>query len=169
MVENRSMASIPAGALILTMKEALNYWPQWTPRDRATAREWIEITEVTDFYTPPSGGYVAGHGGPNRSAYRDMPVNGLLMHVGFLHAWPNDVDALGDERIQLSNFTATGISSQRHEQPHATPTKVCSQCNLAVPGHADECDNCGYDFAATRAASIARWHEFQRRRANHHE
>ena len=54
------VASIPVGATILTAEEALEYFHQWTPSDRAIARTWIETTGVTDFYVPPSGGYVAG-------------------------------------------------------------------------------------------------------------
>lgn len=161
--ENRCVASIPAGAEILTLEEALNYFSQWTPSDRSTARAWVEWTGVTEFYVPPSGGYVAGHGGPNRSTYRDMPVNGLLMHVGFLHAWPNEAEVDGDERIELSNgqgstSTASGTRTSGEED-----LRICPRCNLAALGQVDECDNCGYDFAAARAASIARWHEAQRR------
>lgn len=154
------MASIPAEAEILTLEEAVSYFSQWTPRDRILARKWIEATGVTDFYVPPSGGYVAGHGGPNRSAYRDMPVNGLVMHVGFLHAWPNDADVGGDERVELSNWRGTssplaGIRSAREEPELA----FCPRCNLALLGNVDECESCGHDVAADRAATIARWLE----------
>lgn len=159
------MASIPAGALILTMEDALSYFSQWTPKDRMTAREWAEKTEVTEFYVPPSGGYVAGHGGPNRSTYRDMPVNGLLMHVGFLHAWPNDADIGGDERIELSNYRgADGRSAATRTSPAEQPPRLCPSCHLDTFGAIDECENCGYDFAKARAESIARWHEWQERR-----
>lgn len=156
------MASIPAGALILTEDEALSYFRQWSAADRAVARHWIERTEVTEFYVPPSGGYIAGHGGPNRSAYRDIPVNGLVMHVGFIHAWPNDAD--GDERIELSNSRGELSRSPAARAAHADDVpKICPKCHLDTFGPVDECENCGYDFVQARAASIARFHEFQAR------
>lgn len=159
-----NMASIPAGALILTQEEALSYFHQWSAGDRAVAREWIERTEVTEFYVPPSGSYVAGHGGPNYSAYRDMPVNGLVMHVGFLHAWPNEAEVDGDERIELSN--SRGASSRsagtRSARVESSP-RICPRCHLDTFGAVDECENCGHDFAQARAESIARFREAQAR------
>jgi hypothetical protein len=158
------VASIPAGALILTEDEALSYFHQWSAADRALARHWIERTEVSEFYVPPSGGYIAGHGGPNRSAYRDMPVNGLVMHVGFIHAWPNDADVDGDERIELSISRGQLSRSPATRTAHAEDVpKICPKCHLDTFGAVDECENCGYDFVQARAASIARFHEFQAR------
>lgn len=158
------MASIPAGSLILDQEAALSYFPQWSAGDRQLARQWIERTGVTDFYVPPSGGYIAGHGGPNRSPYRDIPVNGLVMHVGFLHAWPNYADVDGDERIELSNFKGNSarVAGHRKTTPDRVPT-ICPQCRLDTFGAVDECENCGYDFAQAKAASIARFREFQTR------
>jgi hypothetical protein len=158
------VASIPAGAKILTIDQALGFHPQWSTADRVLARQWIGETGVTDFYVPPSGGYVAGHGGPNRSLYRDVPVNGLVMHVGFLHVWPNDED--GGERIELSHsrgLVRRGSSSRRGE--FGANGRTCPKCFIEGPEHLDECPDCGHDFAAARAASIARWHESQQRRA----
>lgn len=89
-----------------------------------------------------------------------MPVNGLVMHVGFLHAWPNDADAGRDERIELSHSRESrSVTARYRHQPSDASTKVCRQCNLIVPSQLDECDNCGHDFAAARAASIARWRQ----------
>lgn len=116
------MASIPRGALIRTLEEALCYFPQWTPSDRALARDWIERTEVTSFYVRSSGGYVAGHGGPNRSAYKEMPVNGLVVHVGLLHAWPNDAEVGSDERIAVSSFR--GSSRMSRSRSDRMPARV---------------------------------------------
>lgn len=153
------MASIPTGAQILSLEEALTYFPQWTTADRATARHWVAETGVTDFYVPPSGGYVAGHGGPNRSAYSDIPVNGLVMHVGFLHAWPNDADIDGDERIPLSNHRpATSTTTARPTTPTEDNSPACPSCHIASPRLADECEICGHDFAAAKAACIERFH-----------
>lgn len=159
------MASIPYGSLILDLEAALSHFPQWTASDRAKARTWIELTGVTDFYLPPSGGYVAGHGGPNRSAHRDIPVNGIVMHVGYLHAWPNDADIGGDERIGLSSSREPSWGSTRQQQTSVEPTQVCTRCHLVVPGHLDECDNCGLDFVAEREACKERWRLGQSQRA----
>lgn len=163
------MASIPVDATVLTAEEALDYFRQWTPSDRAIAQTWIENTGVTDFYVPPSGGYVAGHGGPNRSAYRDMAVNGLTMHVGFLHAWPNDAESGGDERIELSSSRGSNLrtSSGRATPPRPVFLQPCPRCFVSAPMTFDECESCGYDMAAyraaNRAANRARWEERRRR------
>lgn len=159
------MATIPAGATILTLEEALGYHRSWSSDDRATAAEWIARTGVTEFYVPPSGGYVAGHGGPNRG-FHDQPVNGLVMHVGFLHAWPNQADYGEDERIELSNSRGeTSRGSGSRASVLESSGETCPNCHLLISRtRPDECDICGYDFAAARAASIARWHEAQRRR-----
>lgn len=147
LLHNSGMASIPAGALILTLEEALRYFPQWTPSDRTTALEWVEATGVTEFYVPPSGGYVGCHGGPNRSAFRDIAVNGLEMHVGFLLAWPNYAAV---KRIELSHSRGSGsVITTRGRIADDAETKLCRQCNLVVPRQLDECDNCGYDFDLT--------------------
>jgi hypothetical protein len=164
------VASLPVDATILSVEEALNYFHQWSPSDRATARTWIEATGVTDFYVPPSGSYVAGHGGPNRSAYRDMAVNGLTMHVGFLHAWPNDAESGGDERIELSSSRAsTVVTSRRGTPPRSVFEQPCPRCFVSAPMTFDECESCGYDTAAyraaNRAANRARWEELQRRQS----
>jgi hypothetical protein len=169
LLENGAVGSIPVDAKLLTLEEALTYFHQWTPADRTTARTWIETTGVTDFYVPPSGGYVAGHGGPNRSAYRDMAVNGLTMHVGFLHAWPNEAEAGGDERIELSSSrSSTIVTSRRGTSPREALSLPCPQCFVFAPMTFDECESCGYDLAAyraaNRAANRARWEELRRRR-----
>lgn len=158
------MASIPHGAEILTVEGALSYFHQWTAGDRVTARHWIDRTGVTDFYVPPSGGYVAGHGGDNRSVYREMPVNGLLMHVGFLHARPNFADTAGDERIELSNYRpASAASRPRLMTRLEDHSPLCPRCRIATQRLGDHCDICGHDFAAARAAVIERFHAAKRR------
>lgn len=160
------MASIPPDSEILSVDEALTYFNQWTLKDRQIARQWIAKTGVTDFYVPPSDGYVAGHGGPNRSAFREMAVNGLVMHVGFLHAWPNDAEVYGDERIPLSHYREpTARSTTGAKRPIDLPPTICPQCHLDTFGAREECDSCGYDFAAAREASKARWRASMARRS----
>ena len=159
------MASIPAGALILDLDEACRYFTQWTASDRAKARVWVEKTGVTKFYVPPSGGYAAGHGGPNHSSYTGIAVNGLVMYAGFLHAWPNMADVGGDDRVELSCArgalsTSPGVRSPNVERA----IRLCPKCNLDVLGASSECDSCGHDFEAARSASIARYHAAQERR-----
>lgn len=143
------MASIPAGALILDSDEAMAYFRQWSIADRQLARMWIEKTCVTMFYVPPSGGYVAAHGGPNRSLWLDIPVNGLVMHAGFLHAWPNDHEISEDVRIPLSNYRSSnggGVGSMRGTGAEDEGVH-CPQCYLISPPTVGECDSCGYDLA----------------------
>lgn len=83
------------------------------------------------------------------------------MHVGFLLAWPSYAAV---KRIELSHSRGSGsVITTRGRIADDAETKLCRQCNLVVPRQLDECDNCGYDFEAARAASIARWHQAQQR------
>lgn len=147
------MASIPPGSLILDVEQALQYFPQWTPRDRKLAREWIDETEVTDFYVPPSGGYVACHGGPNLSAYSGVPVNGLVMHVGFLEVRPTHG---GGERVELSSSRGPGTRSASTRQSESASGQTCPQCRMVSPRHLDECDQCGNALSAPVDNLLAR-------------
>lgn len=63
----------------------MTYFRQWSIKDRLIAKETIEEVGITQFYAPPSGGYVAGHGGGDCGLRKNVPVNGLVMHVGLLH------------------------------------------------------------------------------------
>jgi hypothetical protein len=136
------MASLPHGALILTREEAQRFFPQWSANDRRLAREAIDEVGVKEFYVPPSGGYVAGHGGGEYGMRPDVPVNGLVMHVGFLHLLPNLAEWGMDERRPLSKqreSPGSGGGARGHvEEEHP---QLCPKCHCALPVHGD-CDFC---------------------------
>lgn len=128
------MAGIPYGSIELDRDKALHYHHGWTEQDRQLARDAIAQTGVIDFYVPPSGGYVAGHGGGQFSYDVNYAVNGLYMHVGKLILFPN----LWDEREEweLSQHRNAYRSVTGARTPDDEVNALCTRCFLY---HAGDC------------------------------
>lgn len=138
------MASLPEGAIILTLEEATTYFRQWSIKDRLAVLEAIKDVGVTQFYAPPSGGYVAGHGGGDYGMRDNAPVNGLVMHVGFLHLWPNLSELDGDERRPLSNYRGESWRPPGGTRTYSADIEnsVCEACFIELPA-TGVCGYCG--------------------------
>jgi hypothetical protein len=139
--EEKAVASLPTGAIELTLEEAVRYFRGWSVADRQVARDAIARVGVTRFYSPPSGGYVAGHGGGSYGRREDEAVNGIVLYAGYLHLWPNLEEWQEDERIELS--TSRG-SLHRQGGPRRTgmlALATCPRCHCELPA-VGGCDNC---------------------------
>lgn len=155
------MATLPNDAKILTFEEALAFHFSWTEEDRAFVRDLLvnrygeqlsslahERGTSIEWYSPPSGAYVAGHRGkstlrldqtrqilaeitdssPSDFLYVEPKVNCIYIHAGFLKL---DTDTEDPEIVDLPLHC--DIEGQLGSRKELDPP-VCEQCFLVRAG-----------------------------------